>query len=187
MKLPYHLPALACFLFIACNNTATKSKAPAVTDTSAIEAKSPKSTPLVERDTITATEAEDEWLPRYVLVTDTGNNYFALQKQMVAQAHLNGLRIDSMGRFYDAKKNLIRLPDNSDDEIYAGDYFPRRDDNEYLSIEYLNTYKGDAKEKTMAVIAGIYISKSGADSAYARLNDQKSFILKTDIYQGCMH
>ncbi|WP_262490545.1 hypothetical protein [Hymenobacter sp. CRA2] len=36
------------------------------------------------------------------------------------------LASDTLGRFFDEQKNLIRLPDDDEDELYAGDYFPRR-------------------------------------------------------------
>ena len=94
-----------------------------------------------------------------------------------------------MGRFYNKSKNLIALPDNDKDEIYAGDYFPRRFPSDNLSLEYLNFYQRQAGKKTIALVTGIYETEKGADSALAVLHrsEKKVFKIKADIYVGCMH
>ena len=55
-----------------------------------------------------------------------------------------------MERTYDKAKNLIALPDNHEDEIYAGDYLPRRYPSSTLSLEYLQFYQEAASEKSIA-------------------------------------
>jgi hypothetical protein len=108
---------------------------------------------------------------------------------MLAVNKTLNIKIDTLGRFYNRKKNLIQLPDNADDEVYAGDYFLRRGEGESLSLEYLNAYKRGSNEKMMALLSGIYEKKSSADSALAILKryDDHSFVVKTKIYMGCVH
>jgi hypothetical protein len=134
-------------------------------------------------------EVGDQTLPFYLVVADTGLNYNVLHQKMVAINKDLKIKIDTLGRFYNRKKNLIQLPDNADDEIYAGDYFLRRGEGESLSLEYLNAYKRSSGEKMIALLSGIYEKKSGADSALSvlRKTSANAFVYKAEIYMGCMH
>ncbi|GAB4255809.1 MAG: hypothetical protein Kow0079_12770 [Vicingaceae bacterium] len=98
------------------------------------------------------------------------------------------IEIDTMGRYFNKQKNLICLPDDDEDEIYAGEYFPRRFPSKTLSIEYLNSYQ-KSSNNTMALIAGIFDDKTSADSLQNQLKNQynKSFVCKSKIYVGCIH
>ena len=97
--------------------------------------------------------------------------------------------IDTMGRSYNKNKDLIAVPEDSEDEIYAGDYFPRRFPSGNLSLEYLDFYQSQAGEKTMALVSGIYETEKSADSALfvLRKAEKKVFKIKADIYVGCLH
>jgi disulfide oxidoreductase YuzD len=81
------------------------------------------------------------------------------------------------------------LPDNDDDEMYAGVYFPRRYPSENLSLEYLDFYNRNADHKTIALVSGIYQSEKSADSLLSiiRKTDKKAYKLKSQVYVGCMH
>jgi hypothetical protein len=94
-----------------------------------------------------------------------------------------------MGRFYNKTKNLIALPDKDEDEIYAGDYFPRRFPSDNLSLEYLNFYQEQSGEKTIALVTGIYETERSADSALTvlRKTADKVFKIKAYIYVGCVY
>ncbi len=125
----------------------------------------------------------------FVVVADTSTDYYFLHKKMF---DLNGqfnISIDTMGRFYNKTKNLIALPDDDEDELYAGDYFPRRFPSENLSLEYLDFYQKEAGDSTIALVTGIYESEKSADSALTILQktEKKVFKIKADIYLGCMH
>jgi hypothetical protein len=100
-----------------------------------------------------------------------------------------GIKIDTLNRSYRADKNLIALADDDEDEMYAGDYFPRRFPGDFLSIEYLSIYDEQASEKTMGLIAGIYEKKSQADSALQIVNrsGHKAITRKTRMFIGCLH
>ena len=125
----------------------------------------------------------------FVIVADTGLNYLSLQTKMYALSRRLNIPIDTMGRYFNESKNLIALPDDDDDEMYAGDYFPRRFPSDDLSLEYLEIYHKDANDKMIALVAGIYETEAVADSSMAILKRQepKCFKLKSELYVGCMH
>ncbi len=125
----------------------------------------------------------------FVLVADTGPNYYVLHKKMFDMHRQLSIPIDTMGRLYNQEKNLIALPDDDDDEMYAGNYFPRRFPSDNLSLEYLDFYQRNSDEKTIALIAGIYQTEEAADKAFAGLRkaEKNAFKIKADMFIGCMH
>ena len=131
----------------------------------------------------------NDYAEYYVVIADTGKNYLSLQQTMLALSKTAGIKIDTLDRSYRSDKNLIALPDNYEDDIYAGDYYPRRSPGTFLSIEYLNLYNEDSPEKMMALVGGIYENKNSADSALEEVNNAKmnAFIQKTKMYIGCIH
>jgi len=84
---------------------------------------------------------------------------------------------------------MILLPENDEDEIYAGDYFLRRNPETHLSLEYLSLHQDKAKDKTIALVSGIYEQKHSADSSLSMLQQHapNSFVVKTKVYIGYMH
>lgn len=133
--------------------------------------------------------ANQDYATYFVVVADTSQDYYFLHEKMLGISRQLGYQIDTMGRSFNPEKNLIALPENSEDEIYAGDYFPRRFPSDYLSLEYLNFYKRDAGGKTMGLVTGIFEIEKSADSAVAVLYgiEKKGFKVKAEIYVGCMH
>ena len=131
----------------------------------------------------------DETAIYYVVVTDTGTNYSELREKMENIHQTLNIAIDTMGRYYNKAKDLIALPDNDSDEMYAGAYYPRRSPTDFLSLEYLTFYKKASSDNTIALIAGIYENKSSADSALTILkpSQHNAFAIKSSIYVGCMH
>ena len=135
------------------------------------------------------TPEEDKTVTCYVLVADTGVHYITLRDVMLGLRDSLRQEIDTMGRTYNQSKALIALPENHEDDIYAGDYYPRRFPSSVLSLEYLNFYQEKTLEKTIAVVTGIYETRKSADSALQILKRicPKAFLTKSDIYMGCMH
>lgn len=125
----------------------------------------------------------------FIVVADTANDYFVLHRKMFELNRQWQIPIDTMGRFFNVSKNLIALPDDDEDEIYAGDYFPRRFPSEHLSIEYMDFYRGHSGDKMMALISGIYESEKSADSALyvLRKSAPNAFKISSEVYIGCMH
>lgn len=138
-------------------------------------------------DTIDTTDYENATY--YFVIADTNSNYSILCHKMFNLQKQYHLTIDSLGRLYIKKKNLIALPENDEDELYAGQYFPRRYPSDFLSLEYLDFYAQKPSNKTIALMAGIFETKHSADSVLAIIKpiERNSFILKAKIYIGCMH
>ncbi|WP_162056496.1 hypothetical protein [Pontibacter pamirensis] len=131
----------------------------------------------------------EETATYYIVIADTSGSYKELREEMLSMHGSFKIPIDTMGRSYNESKNLIALPEDDEDEVFAGDYCPRRFPSTALSLEYLGLYQEKAAEKTMALVAGIYENKSSADSAVSvfRQIEQKAFVVRTDMYIGCIH
>ena len=141
---------------------------------------------------INAQEISDEqYMNAYIVIADTSQNYVELRKKMFDINEKLKTEIDTMGRGFNREKNLICLPENDEDEIYAGDYFPRRYPSETLSLEYLVYYTNGKKptEGTIALVTIITDNKEKADKKLAAIKkySDKAFIVNSQIYMGCMH
>jgi hypothetical protein len=144
----------------------------------------------VSNENIVAGDTSDyDYATYFVVVVDTGFDYPTLHNKMFELYSKFNMPIDTMGRSYNKTKNLIALPDDDEDEIYAGDYLPRRFPSDNLSLDYLDVYQREAGEKTIALVAGIYETEKSADSALSvlRMSVNNIFKIKSDIYVGCMH
>ncbi|WP_100336518.1 hypothetical protein [Hymenobacter chitinivorans] len=150
-------------------------------------AKAAEATAVAEDAPADSTSAD--YATFFVVVADTSRSYPALRRHMLGLSQQYALPIDTLGRYFDARKNQIILPADDEDELYAGEYYPRRFPGHTLSLEYLNEYKDQAGAKTMALVTGIYQQEASADSALAVLRraDQNAFKLTSRIYVGCMH
>jgi hypothetical protein len=129
----------------------------------------------------------------YVVIADISENYYALRKKAIDLKGKLNIPIDSLERCYNKEKHLIALPDNYDDEMYAGQYYPRRnEEGKFFSIEYLRVYdngQSDYEDKTMVLVAGVFESEKSADSTLivVKKYEKNTMKLKSNIYVGCMH
>jgi hypothetical protein len=131
----------------------------------------------------------DEMATYYFVIADTGILYALLRNKMFELSRSFNKEIDTMGRYYNAVKDMIVLPEDDKDEMYAGSYFPRRYPSESLSLEYLDQYYENATPKTIALVTGVF---DNADSAARTLSmirqkENKAFTIKASVYLGCMH
>ena len=173
--------AITCLFFAACGENLNKNETAVVGDSAASFV-----------DTLSEIGMDDmpsEYASYYIVIADTSKVYSKLQQSMYGLADKALYEIDTMNRYYDSKKDLICLPENDEDEMYRGDYFPRRSPSPTLSLEYMNFYKPGAGEKTIALVAGIY---EGEAEANARLADvekviNSAFVIKSEVFVGCMH
>lgn len=172
---------IAAFLIVTGCKRNTPPEPTATTDTTVV-------TDTMASET-EVTNANGDYETYYVVVADTAQDYYTLHGQML-QLHVSlPATIDTMGRYYNKAKNKIVLPDDDEDDIYAGDYYPRRYPGSTLSLEYLSMYKDNTDTTTIALVTGIFETKKSADSANAILQkySKNSFVLKSEIYVGCMH
>ena len=135
---------------------------------------------------------EDEFLAfqtYYIVCLDSSKNYRFLDKSMYFNAKTYDVTIDTAERSYNTKKDLIALADDAEDEIYAGEYYPRRFPSKHLSLEYLYIYDENINTQTIGLIAAICNERNKADSILTIFKpiNPNSFVLKGKVYVGCMH
>src|SRR5688572_6172647 len=123
------VPFLLALVLISCTNTASKTVVTQNTDAATSRIGSD-----VIDTALTVTEPaedssgsnyDDEMATRFVVVADTGFNYFTLRDQLLLLHDSLQQPIDTLGRTYNKTKDLIALPEDDEDEMYAGEYFPR--------------------------------------------------------------
>jgi hypothetical protein len=183
-----HMIIFSTVLLTACSGTTADRK-------TATSASDNSDTPAIWQNITTSDSSEAADTTDYdnatffVVIADSSLDYWILRKKMSDLNREFKIPIDTLGRLYNKTKNLIALPDDDEDELYAGEYFPRRFPSENLSLEYLKIYKQDASENAIALVTGIYQSENSADSALTVLKDaeKKIFKVKADIFVGCMH
>jgi hypothetical protein len=104
----------------------------------------------------------------------------------------SGIAYDSQGMIYDAKRGLI-LPDDADDDIYAGQYVRRRYDTcgggkPCVTVERSEAYEG-FRPGLYIVVAGVVGRGAEADERLklARKIVPSAYIKQTTLYMGCIH
>lgn len=135
---------------------------------------------------------DSEYETMYMVVIDTGVNYYTLANKMIALHNSLQLKIDTLGRYYNSGKNDVVLPDDAEDELYAGDYFPRRWGTGFLSIEHLSFYRRNTDYDTVTVFVlteGLYDNRQSADSMAVVIKPYQptTFVMEVEVFMGCMH
>jgi hypothetical protein len=173
--------ALACAAIgLSCNGTGEK---PHSDSTAAVQ--------QVVKDSVENPNGDqsNDYEIMYIVVADTGSDYYALSSKMHTLSNTRHWPIDTMDRYYNKQKDKIVLSDTNEDEMYRGEYFPRRFTSENLSLEYYTEYSDKTADKNIALVAGIYEAQQQADSFLAVLKrlSPRSFVQKANVFVGCMH
>ena len=149
---------------------------------------------LVQSCAVSRNPSVDEPLPEevaryYVVIADTNQSYWQVHSTMMAFQQTSGQEIDTMGRYFNENANSLMLPEDDEDEIYRGGYYPRRHPSTVLSIEYLETYREESLATTFACVVGIYENEHDARLAVKKWKSTfpKIYSQQADIYVGCMH
>lgn len=168
----------SALLFTSCGGNGTAPTPAAGTDST-----------ITDSSTNFADYSESEYDTVYVVVLDTNQNYFILQEKMYPLAASLGLVIDTMNRYYDLDKDRIVLNENDEDEMYRGEYLPRRTESATMSLEYYSLYDTSASEGNIALVAGLFYEQPGADSllAIVRKEVPAAFMIPARMYMGCIH
>ena len=180
---------MIAFTFIIACNTASSDKNNIEKSTIKVDSKNDIGKKISDNKDNKVDSTDDNYATYFVVISDTGYDYKILHNNMVSLNRKLNIPIDTMRRYYNKSKNLIELPDDDSDEIYAGAYFPRRFPSGNLSLEYLSYYQKRSEEKTIALVTGIYQKECDADSALTTLKktSQNAFMVKANIYVGCVH
>jgi hypothetical protein len=133
-----------------------------------------------------ALERESAMATYYVLVVDTGSNYYTLRDEMYHLSNEINMLVDTMGRYYDIQKNLIVSDCDAQNIHEFGDYLPRNAPSNFLSLEHFSTYYSYVGKSTMALIGGIYESELSAEVDALKIQHTypKSYVLKASVYTG---
>src|SRR5690606_36423200 len=78
-------------------------------------------------------EAE-QYVDYYLVIPHKSIVYSDLENIMQTIHIQYQLEIDTLGRSFDKAKQQIIVPEDDEDELYRGEYFPRRFESESLSI-----------------------------------------------------
>jgi|GEM_PF-1950208 len=143
---------------------------------------------------IKPTDFQDEYADFYLVIAASGKDYKKLHKTMVSVNQNFAIPINTLGRYYNEKSHKIIVNEDDEDEIYRGEYYPRRFEELSLSIENAYYYNDNYMEPkqfptTMMVVAGMFNEKTKADSLRNILLKKipDAYIKKARIYVGCMH
>ena len=177
--------AVACALLLcSCKNNSRVTKTNIDTSLTKIPAKQDTTLPNKGSD-----DSSGDYAEYYLTIADSGTNYYGLDKEMYMLHNITHLRIDTMNRHYDKIKKEIVVSENDDDELYRGEYYPRRDNGVYLSIEHLNAYTDYTGRRVTALVAAMCDTKETADSVLSiiRTYCPGAYVYKQRVYVGCMH
>lgn len=175
---------VAVLFLVSCNNNSVQQTPHKVDSNCALLPNS-----AMEKLDSMADGGHDEMQEVWVLIGDTSQNYYALDAEMYLWAGDLDIEIDTMERYYNLKKKALITSEKSEDELYRGEYFPRRFPTETISIEYLYTYTQYTTANTFALVFGIYESEAEAKKALNKSIkvSQRAFVLTSYLYMGCIH
>jgi len=136
-------------------------------------------------------DPEQEYANYYLIQVATGHNFDSLKTISSNAVSILKSKFSMLDRIYKSGKGII-VPENDGDEIYSGEYYPRRpfDDQNFVSIEMANGFSDkEADTLQMVAIAGVYSLKSQADSVATLLKGKIPTVktIQHEMYLGCMH
>ncbi|MCX6314406.1 MAG: hypothetical protein NTX08_06715 [Sphingobacteriales bacterium] len=175
---------IGCLILISCAQKKTVNQQPAVDTTKII---STTLEPTANTDSVINSESGTF----YIVTVASGRHFDSLQAIAKDAAKLLGSKFTMMDRIYRKGKGIV-LPNNAADEIYRGEYYPRRpfEDQNFVSIEMANSFEENNRDSLqMIVMANIFTTKQQADSVTGLLRAKFNMAttLKSSLYLGCMH
>ncbi|MCR6640432.1 MAG: hypothetical protein NVV82_15900 [Sporocytophaga sp.] len=196
MKLTNLTYIIALIVLVSCASEENKSTEVVISDTSVVEAQLNTNV----EDTEASDESSDLEL-NYIVSVAEGYNYDSLKIIALQTSNKLGFKFDTMGRYYHPEKGIV-LPDDDDDEIWAGQYYFRRFGSNLVSIEMNYAYTDTSISKNevalekhsedkakMFVFAMMYQEKKSADSLanIIKVDYPSAKVFPVQIYIGCMH
>jgi hypothetical protein len=131
----------------------------------------------------------NEYQTFYLVTIAEGNNYDSLLKVAQSAAKSLHLKVDLMNRSYHPEKGIV-VNDDDEDEIYRGEYYPRRSSGNFVSIEMKDAFMDNEKDPMrMLIISNIFENASQADSVLniAKADFPSARAVKAELFMGCMH
>lgn len=127
----------------------------------------------------------------YLVEIAEGYDFDSLNTIAQETALFLGSKVNMLGRLYKSGKGIV-VPEDSEDEMYRGAYYPRRpfDEQNFVSVEMKHAYEEDYSDTMkMIVFSNIFDSKKSADSMCTLLKSKfaTTQVIKRDLFLGCMH
>lgn len=132
-------------------------------------------------------EEENFWSDRYLLILKSTKDF--LEAHSFAIKASKELKKDYISEYkLFMPERGIFFSDTLPDDMYRGEYYPRRYEEDQISLENSSGYK-DFEPDYIIVVAGIFSSKEDAEKALAkaRLVYPDAYVKKTNIWMGCIH
>lgn len=195
MKKIYHCLLICIFSFTSCKKVNEKVVKTAVVDSTNHE-------PILNDTVIESEDVVSDYELNYVVCVSESDDYNTLKNIAVETSELLKIKFDTLDRYYNTSKKKIIVPENIEDEMWAGEYLFRRYGDDFVSIEMKSVYidtlteKDEIKAKEfnqdstkMFVCAGLFKNKQSADSLLKILKPKydDAQIIPSNIYVGCMH
>lgn len=181
------IPLLAVVIFeIQCNPSLKKEKSTNVDsiNSGSVNENGAEATPEGE------TKNED-YETAFVIVLDTSDQFYKMYDLAKATSEKFQLEFDTIERTYFPETNIWGVSQSSSDEIYRGQYFPRRkgDEKDKLSLEYMYWYDKKSNDKKLMLVSNVFSFSMDAEQSVAawRKSFPQAFILQCEMYMGCMH
>lgn len=142
----------------------------------------------------TSENSDSETQNRWLVVLGNYEDFHVAKREAEAYAKTSGIPFSMEGRIFDAKG--LRLPDKPEDQMYAGDYLLRRNNEiwlgdrvapEHLSIEKSEAYRGLPTGKYI-IVASVANTSQEAAKWLKRFKSiaPKAYVKRTPIFLGCM-
>lgn len=182
----------AAVMLLSCSEPEEIYTSPAATsiDSVGMEPAIAVVTPMLEEAADTA-EVFEEMQDYYIIVAGEGYDYDSLRNGASEIASLLRVNLDQKGRIYESGKGII-VPYDDEDEVYRGEYYPRRFEGEEVSIEMHDYYtlEGAPTDTTrMLIVAGMFETPEKANAVLQKLKNYvpEAKLIKRELYIGCMH
>jgi hypothetical protein len=140
----------------------------------------------------TYARAQDpNWETRYVVIAGESGIYDSLRLAAEDLAKRCHIRYDDQDQKWSKKKGLYWRED-ADDGIWNGEYYPRRYEEDLITLEMKDYYLDKQPEKPsmkMIIVAGIFETKLGADARLKLIKQYRplAYIRAARLYMGCIH
>ena len=136
-------------------------------------------------------EVHEDYETVFIVVLDTSDQFKKMYELAMSTSKKFSIPFDTFQKTYFPETNIWGGSLWSEDEIYRGEYFPRRNGSEkdMLSLEYQRWYDKSSRDKNLMLVTNIFNFSLDAEENIARWRPYfpKAFILQREIYMGCMH
>jgi hypothetical protein len=171
-------------LALACSPKKNETMNPKETEAKPVD--STLETPTTDSEII-----DEEMQTAFMVILDSSNDFNSMHALAEKTAQEFHLVFDTIEKQYFPEKNLWGVSLLSEDELYRGEYFPRRSDGDThpLSLEYQQWYDDRSREKNLVLMAGIFSFSLEAEEYINKFREKfpHAYILQKEIYMGCMH